>query len=332
MSDALLERCGNWLADWPPSMPVVLEPSWMGRRVTVRRVVAHSPDGPPRTADVVGDLVALDAGRAVVDSRTGLVEVALADVVAAKPAPPSTRDELDLEATAMQSWRAAETATLGAWVLRANDGFTKRANSALPLGQPGTSVADAIERVQAWYHERDLPARFQLPVEGRRLLDAELGERGWEPSTEVHVLTARLDLLDVAPPAVPVESMSAPDDDWLAVYRDGEAPPAVARALLTRHDDVTFAAVRDAGRTVAIGRATIDDGRLGITAVEVDPALRRRGLARAVMSALHAWGRERGAVRAHLAVEADNTPAVALYDDLGYALHHDYRFRTEPSA
>ena len=41
-------------------MPSVLEPSWIGRRVTVRRAVGRGPDGAVQLADSVGDLVALD--------------------------------------------------------------------------------------------------------------------------------------------------------------------------------------------------------------------------------------------------------------------------------
>ena len=89
--------------------------------------------------------------------------------------------------------------------------------------------------------------------------------------------------------------------------------------------------MRDGDRVVAIGRATIDDGWLGVTAVEVDPALRRSGLARAVMAALFEWGRARGATRSYLQVSADNAAAVALYERLGYWVHHDYRYRTEPT-
>jgi GNAT superfamily N-acetyltransferase len=231
-----------------------------------------------------------------------------------------------------RGWRAAETTELGAWLLRSNDGFTQRANSTLPLGQPGIPIAEAIDTVQGWYAERGQPARFQLPVEGRRLLDAELGERGWEPSADVHVLTARLDLTDGTAADSDVTLAGRPDDDWLAVFREGSTDASASRATLVRHDLVTFAFVRDGARTVAIGRGTVDDGWLGVTAVEVVAEFRRQGLARAVMHALHAWGRDHGAVRSHLAVTSQNAAALGLYRSIGYRPHHDYRYRTEPLA
>ncbi len=55
---------------------------------------------------------------------------------------------------------------------------------------------------------------------------------------------------------------------------------AAGRALLTRHDRLAFApSAWTAGAVAAIGRGTVDDGWLGVTAVEVAPDYRRRGLA-----------------------------------------------------
>jgi GNAT superfamily N-acetyltransferase len=321
-------------------MPLVLERSWVGRRVTVRRVVDRAADGSLRLADVVGDLVGLDAETAILETRAGPIEVPVAYITAARPALPSTGDELALAAVAARGWRPAEQGAVGGWVLRASGGFTGRGNSVLPLKAAGVPLPDALAQARAWYHERGLPLRFQVPCESRRLLDAELGELGWPPSPDVHVLAARLDVLPrpASAPAVPptshrpVELAPAPDDAWLERYRGGAGASAPARALLVNHDHAVFASIRRDGVALAIGRGTIDDGWLGVTAIEVAPEQRRRGLAGAVMAALWKWGRAEGATRSYLEVSADNLPGVALYDKLGYWHHHDYRYRDDPQS
>jgi hypothetical protein len=53
----------------------------------------------------------------------------------------------DLEQAAAGGWRAPDQAALGRWLLRAAGGFTGRANSALAAGDPGLSLAAAIEEV-----------------------------------------------------------------------------------------------------------------------------------------------------------------------------------------
>jgi ribosomal protein S18 acetylase RimI-like enzyme len=311
-------------------MPSVLERNWIGRRVSVRRAVPAPDGGGVAFADVVGDLVALDAGHAVVETRDELVEIPVTHVAVARLVPPSTRDELDLQAIIARGWRAAETHRLGGWTLRASGGFTGRANSVLPLAPPGVPMDEALDVVTRWYAARGLPARFQVPVEGRRLLDADLGERGWTTGVPVHVLTRRLDPNATPTGAVDVSITSAPGDDWFAVYREGAGSSPDARGVLLRHDRVAFAQVRDGGALVAVGRGTVDDEWLGITAVEVVPDARRRGHATAVMAALQTWGLAQGARRAHLEVWSGNDAALALYDRLEYRIHHDYRYRDAP--
>jgi hypothetical protein len=254
-------------------MPLVLEPSWLGRRVTVRRVLEREPGGRLIFGDVVGDLVSLDGQNAVVDTRHGAVEIPVALVTAAKLAPPSSGEELALEEIVAQGWRAEHTAQLGGWLLRAAGGFTGRANSVLPLRAPRMPLEDALAAARAWYAEQRLPLKFQVPAESRRLLDAELAERGWTASPDVHVMTARLDLLPRPVDGPPVELDATLSDEWLALYRGGRAVTSAARGLLTRHDDVVFASLRDSGGgMVAIGRGTTDANWLGVTAVEVAPA------------------------------------------------------------
>jgi GNAT superfamily N-acetyltransferase len=310
-------------------MPVVLEPGWVGRRVSVRRVVDREADGRPRFSDVVGDLVELRATSATIEHREELVEVALDTVALARLVPPSAADELALEAVAARGWRPAETAELGGWLLRADHGFTGRANSVLPLRPPGRSLDEALAEARAWYAERGLPLRFSIPAEARRLLDAELGERGWIPSLDVVVTTARLDAL-ASGPAPDVTLADAPDAAWLARYRGGA--DEVAEALLTRHDTVTFASVRRDGATVAIARGCVDDDWLGVSAVEVAAEYRRSGLATRLMYALWSWGAGQGATRSYLQVSSDNLGALALYETLGYREHHAYRYRDEPGS
>lgn len=78
------------------------------------------------------------------------------------------------------------------------------------------------------------------------------------------------------------------------------------------------------GAPAAIGRCVVDGRWAGFAAVEVDPALRRRGLATRVMAALAPRALEEGASAAWLQVEADNAGARGLYAGMGFAAHHAY--------
>lgn len=321
---------------------MTLQPSDVGRRVVVRYRLA-APVGGAHATDVLGELVDWSDGRLSVRTKAGnVVAVAEATVLAAKVVPPRTvtrREVRDLEAAAAGGWRATVTEGVGGWLLRAAEGFTGRANSCLPLWDPGQPLDAAIELVEKWYRKRDLTPAFQVPVPLGSNLEAALDRRGWPPPNEdVLVLTTELagvaaDRRDDLPP---VRLSPQPDAGWLAAYhyRGGTLPPS-ARSVLVNADVLAFAAVEVDGRPVAIARGAVTDspkGRrwLGVTAVEVDPSMRRRGIASHVMAGLAEWGREHGATAGYVQVAEDNSTAIAMYQRLGFTEHHRYRYRRLP--
>jgi GNAT superfamily N-acetyltransferase len=337
-------------------------PSDVGRRVVLRRRA-----GAGRFADVLGDLLSWDAGSgtARVRTRAGEVAVALADVVAGKvvPPPPTRRGAPhrvlswpDLEDVAADGWRPLEVGWLGtpgrSWRLRAADGFTGRANSVLAVGPPddiGTPLPTAVERVEEWYAERRLPARFAVPwpLDAPRLpdgardgeLDAHLRARGYVLDTPTLVLTASLREVaaslarDPASEGVDVVLSARPDDAWLGIYRyRGQELPAVAPRLLVSAPAQVFVLVRDGGRAVAVGRAASSRGWTGVSAVDVVPSHRRRGLARRVLAAAVEWGLEQGDRSGYLQVAEGNAAARGLYEAAGWSPHHGYHYRVRREA
>ena len=107
--------------------------------------------------------------------------------------------------------------------------------------------------------------------------------------------------------------------------------PPIARTVLTSAPWQAFASIRAAGQTIAIGRVAAAEGWAGLTAIEVNPGHRRRGLATVVTAALAARAAAQGAAYLYLQVEDDNPAARALYGRIGFAAHHDYHYRVAPA-
>ncbi|MGH8774909.1 MAG: GNAT family N-acetyltransferase [Jiangellaceae bacterium] len=311
-------------------------PGHIGCRVVVRYRLSTGG----QATDVLGELARWDDGVLTVRRADGeTVEVAAADVIAARQVAPRRlvrREIRALEAAAALGWQALESERLGGWLLRAAGGFTRRANSCLPLADPGVPLTVAVARVSHWYRERRLPPAFQVPAPLGRTLDTHLDGLGWPPAAE--------DVLVMTSPAAPVAAAvrgdlpsvtvsHVPDPAWLDGYhyRGGELP-AHAREVLTNADTVGFASIDVDRRRVAFARGAVSDasdGRrwLGVTAVEVVPDTRRRGLGQQVMAGVAAWGRGHGATDVYLQVSEHNAAALAAYAQLGFTEHHRYHYR-----
>jgi N-acetylglutamate synthase len=312
-----------------------LSPDDVGARVSVRHRLLSGPV--TGATDVVGDLEILDAEQLAIRRSDGsLVVIEAALVVATRVVGPSLLSARELEEVSGRSWPAPEEEWLGRWWLRSAGGFTARANSVRPLGDPGRPLDEALAYVVDWYAQRGLPAMIRV-VSGSNV-GVELDRRGWTWARDAVVQTvtvARLRRLLTArsSPSASVETATLPPHSWLRRYDGGTGMPS-ALQVLSGAPDVAFAAIDAADATaaaVAIGRAAVERPWVGFTAIEVDPTMRRQGHARAVMLALTEWADTRGAVRAWLEVLAENSAALALYASLGFTEHHRYTYRSPRS-
>ncbi|MFG1654453.1 GNAT family N-acetyltransferase [Micromonospora sp. NPDC049275] len=310
----------------------------VGHRIVVRRIVGIR-EGRPLFSDALGELVELSETHLTLATAQGPLRVPVAQVHRAKRVPPTRRPTaaavVALERAADEAWPAPTRGRLGDWLLRSAEGWTGRANSALPIGDPDRPLPAAVDAVERWYADQGRPAMINTPLPLAAPVGAELDERGWGSRPPTLVQTAPLPLATPGAASVGgvVELATAPSEGWLAVAagRKGGLPDA-ARHVLTAVDQVRFAHVYVDGTLVAIGRGAVTgQGRwLGLSLIEVLPPLRRQGLARRVIDTLVEWGTATGATHAFLQVEQHNTAAVALYRTLGFTTHHTYLTRVAP--
>lgn len=318
----------------------------VGMRAVVRRRIEHG------VTDALGDLVAIDADTVSVETRRGVVVISRAAVVAAKQVPPrSTRrgaahlaiSMRDLEAIMAEGWPPLERAELGGWLLRAASGFTGRANSVLPLGDPGVPLSQAVDQCESWYEERGLACWFSLfgpagfALAGDPLARELLG-RGYEPFSGAEVLTAATRALpseihDNAGADVLIES--SPSQTWWDTWAawDARVAPAersgvadAARAVLRGSPDQLFASLERDGAVIGVARVAFADAWAGVSALQVAPDHRRAGVAGRLVGALADATRARGIRSMYLQVAQGNAPAQGLFAHLGFATHHEYRY------
>ncbi|SDU67235.1 N-acetylglutamate synthase, CG3035 family [Gordonia westfalica] len=316
----------------------------IGDRVVVRYLLGESTPadwrGNPDAAqsDVTGFLID-DADPVRLERDGEVVSIPAAAITSVKllSAKPVRNKEIRaLEGVAARSWPGVETAWIAGWFVRAGHGFSRRANSAIPLDMSAHPDATTLGRIAQWYADRDLRPLLALP---ERLLKASVV--GGVEDVEVQMLTCDVTVLtgrlgEFGSDAVRLAD--EPDADWLAAYtghRSGGDTDAARQVVTAGDGPPIFAAIVDAesSAVTAIGRGVVTespDGRkwLGLSALWTDPERRRSGLSTRVLAALVAWGADHGADAAYLQVETTNRVAGAWYRRLGFGLHHTYRYIT----
>ncbi len=240
---------------------------------------------------------------------------------------------VELEQVAANAWIAHETERLGGWLLRANGGVTRRANSVLPLGAPVIPLDEAIEKVIDFYKGKELIPRFQMtdtskPVE----LDRDLSDRGFSVGLQVEIHTAAINYLAKKDLSIDVLVSNDITDGWMSVY--GESSGYEESTMDTRRDLMkrtslhkAFAIARIDRELAGVGFAVVEDKWLGLFNIAVHPTMRGRGVAVAVNTALAKWGHQRGARAAYIQVESENLPALKLYGKLGFQQVYTYWYR-----
>lgn len=238
-----------------------------------------------------------------------------------------------LEALTSSAWPALSTEVLDGWVMRFAAGYTKRANSVLPLYAGALPDEAKVGYAEARYQAAGQPAIFKLTA-ASAALDAMLAARGYELVDVSSVQT--LDLRGEAYQQDPqVTLWRQPDPVWFEAFAgmSGLTPAqrtAASRMLAGYACDTAFAVVRQHERIVACGFAVRQWDSVVLFDIVTDPAERRSGYGRRLVNSLLAWGQETGAVQALLQVVANNAPAVALYAGFGFAEQYQYWYRRQP--
>lgn len=305
----------------------------LGDRVVVRqRRGEHS-------SDVVGHVVGLDPLRVTPQQVGGFPSsksaIEIHDVHIVKKLSPRTVRNSDIraiETAYAKAFPGLEHELIDGWLARTGADIAERSNSAVPLGHSAGFAPVPLDKLRAFYARHGQPVQLLIPERIGKPALKLVESGGWSLGEEIVVMTHPLTGADETSPRFRIDD--APDADWLAMYhyRGQDLPVDALKAIDAEIDGhIAFARLVIDGETVAVTRATITestDGRrwLGYSAVEVAPALRRRGLGTELTTSLLAWGARVGADAAYLQTRASNAAALALYRKAGFVEHHRHRY------
>lgn len=222
------------------------------------------------------------------------------------------------------------------WWLRHSPGVAWWVQSVLPHADaPAEQLVRRVAEAEAFFARQNSPARFQItPGACPEVLDMVLAERGYRVESPMSLHTASVGRVTalLPPPPASVVVEDRPTRTWFDVWHavsDHRGDARAEWALLERVARPSgFAHVYSEGEVVAVGRAVVDTGWAGLFGIATLPQARGRGAARAVVSALAHWARDRRAEHLYLQVEPDNDAASRLYERAGFEKLCSYHYRT----
>jgi len=301
----------------------------IGKRVTIR---LRETDGGFR--DIVG---ILQNDHELINSKSQRVafspdEIAIWREIKPLPdragtgAPLSMRIS-ELEKLSDDTWPATQRIEFGKWNLRISDGFTMRANSVLPtgsgpIGEPALALAESIDHVIDVYRSHNLNPTFTLPLPIYAELDQYLENLGWQLRVSAQFLVKDIAGDFPSEQLLNSEVSDHPSKEWLALQSDEKL-----EALMLRYP-ARYGLIRSDGKVIAVGRIATQGKWSLATRLFVDPSNRGKGVAKALMHTLIMDAAKCGATKIGLQVDALNGPALALYESMGFRLHHSYNYRS----
>ena len=296
----------------------------IGKRVTIR---LHDPSGGYR--DIVG---ILQSERELITSKSKTITFSPDEIaiwreikplpdLAGKGAPLSQRI-IELEKLSDLTWPAQEIVEYGKWRLRISDGFSMRANSVLPIGEPPIDLASAVDEVIGIYRENKLKPTFSIPLPIFDELDRYLEEHGWNIKIDANFLVRDIGEIEVSSdPQFSIEILDYPSKSWLEVNSDQPLEK------IMRRYPARYGAIKIGEQIIAVGRIATFRSWSIVTRLFVNSSYRGKGVARILMNNLLAAASEDGATKVALQVDNENGAALALYQSMGFTVHHKFVYR-----
>ena len=234
-----------------------------------------------------------------------------------------------IEAASFASWPALEEMEFNKWKLRFANGFTKRANSANAIGILKSISDSEIDFVEDYYRTRKQSPIFRLASFcTNKEIDNALLERGYSFIDLSLIMTASLD-------KVPMDYRSdilADASTWCNLYYQivdmtEDNQNTHIRMLNRINGNVLYAVIMEEKVPVCCGLGVVHDNLLGLYDLVTAPAFRGKGLATKLCSNLMSWAKSLGAVSSYVQVVGGNSPAINLYEKLGYRTNYHYWYR-----
>jgi N-acetylglutamate synthase len=241
-----------------------------------------------------------------------------------------------LEERSLNAWPSLKQQVYDGWLLRFAQGYTRRANSVVPLYAGRLDLQDKVEVCRQHYARQSLPIVFKLWSSRQGdALDRVLQERNFAREAETAVKTCDVQTLCALPAHAHARVDFACTAAWFDAFVELNGVAATdckkLRSILKQvSPPIAYVSLSDEGRIVSCGMGIAEGRDVGIFSLVTARNLRNRGLGQQLIGHIARWASGEGSERAYLQVMAENVPAWGLYRKLGFVERYRYWYRVGP--
>ncbi len=246
------------------------------------------------------------------------------------------KDIKTIEDLSLNAWPSHQMQLYDGWILRFSHYYTHRTNCVEQIGSAQIPWDDKIRYCEKIYRRWNTPCVFKITPLTDPAFDEKLEGLGYHIEHVTDVMCCELKDPARYPAHEEVGIERRIPDEWIdalfsikenATVTHLKIVPSMYAAI---PKDVLCARIRTDSRIIATGLGILDRDQIGIYAINVDKRFRRQGLARKICESLLCEGMNNpGIDKAYLQVLSDNTPAISLYESLGFKKEYQYWFRVK---
>ncbi len=241
-----------------------------------------------------------------------------------------------IEDMSLNAWPSHKMELYDGWILRFSYFYTHRTNSVEQFGASTLPWREKIPYCENVYKRLGTPAIFKISPLVSPDFDYTLENRGYEIQHTTDVMIVDLKYADLNTPYDQVTFTNDIPLSWIdgLFCLKGPVDPIHKKVVPSMYNaipkETLCASISRNGRIVATGLGILDRDYIGIYAIHVHEAYRKKGFARAICTGLLKEGMKKGAKNAYLQVVKGNILAQRLYESLGFRHIYTYWFRVQP--
>jgi GNAT superfamily N-acetyltransferase len=230
------------------------------------------------------------------------------------------------------AWPALQTIQYDGWILRFANGVTRRSNSVNLLYSSTLDTEEKIGYCERLYLSHDIPPCFKI-TQAADPADIDL-----VLSRHDYIITAVISfqVLDISnwchEPLSDIRIETELNPRWIDAFismngYDTARKPTYIEIMRQLRTPKCLISLTRGHQTIGVGLGVVEGPYIGFFDIVVDPSYRQTGLGYLIVENLLRWGRKNGALTAYLQVLTNNTPAIRLYEKMGFREKYQYWYR-----